>query len=162
MEEGGKMNRIHAQEARKSKTAQPWVGGLFAKLRQIWGLDPPELAGILPGGPAAAAAVSQSFYIFARELALQNAVSASSIALEQTSASINRIFSGYPGAGAGTADPAGGRFPPVRGRDQRYQKAETGRAAAGASLKLNFSGSVSRVALYFPRSGAGNLFRRLF
>ena len=92
------MNRIHAQEARKSEAAKP-RGGLFAKLCQIWASIPRSWLVSYLAVLLLPLLVSQSFYIFARELALQNAVSASSIALEQTSASINRIFQDIRGLG---------------------------------------------------------------
>ncbi len=149
------MNRIHAQEARKSKTDKPRVGGLFAKLRQIWASIPRSWLVSYLAVLLLPLLVSQSFYIFARELALQNAVSASSIALEQTSASINRIFQDIRGLGQELLtrqEVASLQYAAEISDTKKLKLAELRREL---SLKLNFSGSVSRVALYFPRSGAG-------
>ena len=148
------MNRIHAQEARKSEAAKP-RGGLFAKLCQIWASIPRSWLVSYLAVLLLPLLVSQSFYIFARELALQNAVSASSIALEQTSASINRIFQDIRGLGQELLtrqEVASLQYAAEISDTKKLKLAELRREL---SLKLNFSGSVSRVALYFPRSGAG-------
>ena len=162
MEEGGKMNRIHAQEARKSKTAQPQVGGVVRQTSPDLGLDPPELAGILPGGPAAAAAGQPVLLYFCPGA---GAAKRRQRQLDRPGAD-QRLhqpdFSGYPGAGAGTADPAGGRFPPIRGRDQRYQKAETGRAAAGAFPEAQLQRFCFPGGPLLPPQRGRHLFRRLF
>lgn len=149
------MNQIHAQKVRKSGAARPHTGGLLAKLRQVWASIPRSwlvsylVVLLLP------LLVSQSFYIYARQLALDNAAGASAIALEQTSASIGRIIQDIRGLGQELLTRQEVASLQCASAISDTKKLKLADLRRELSLRLNFSGYISRVALYFPRSGAG-------